>query len=126
MGGREVMMMFDGRKRVNSSLSSMYGRQQPPQILGDDEQDSESLIVKLEYLGQMLAVLGEGLQFSAASIALRELQREQATEDNDENGINGDVPLPVANSNSNSDTDAKIEALQQQLADLERRLDDRE
>ena len=76
--------MFGGRKRFNSSFSSMYDRQQPPQIMGDDEQDSESLIVKLEYLGQMLAVLGEGLQFSASSIALRELQREQVTEDKSE------------------------------------------
>ncbi|WP_211202237.1 hypothetical protein [Salicibibacter cibarius] len=131
MGGFEVMMVFGGRKR---SYSSMYGWHPPQTQTTNEEQDPESLIVKLEYFGQLLAVLGEGLQFSAASIAYRELQREEVTEDPDENGINGDIPLPTGldepngnpNSSSNSDTDAKIEALQQQIAELERRLDKRE
>ncbi|QQK80709.1 hypothetical protein HUG20_12930 [Salicibibacter cibi] len=122
-----MMMVFGGRKR---SYSSMYGWQPPQTTNDEEEQDSESLIVKLEYVGQLLAVIGEGLQFSAASIALRELQREQATEDADENGLNEDAPLPTGldqpNGNPNSDTDAKIASLQQQIVELERRLDERE
>ncbi|WP_160112422.1 hypothetical protein [Salicibibacter kimchii] len=129
-----MLTMFGGGKRF---YSSMYGGKnwQPPQTANED-QDPESLIVKLEYFGQLLAVLGEGLQFSAASIAYRELQREQVTGEPDENGLNGDIPLPAgldapndnpnASPNANADTDAKIEALQQQLADLEQRLKERE
>ncbi|AXF55561.1 hypothetical protein [Salicibibacter kimchii] len=100
------------------------------------------MILKLQYISQVLFVLGSGVSLSAASIALRELQSERFDTSPDENGLNGEAPLPVGldepnlnntdfSSNSNPDTETivkmaqQMEAMKQQIAELEHRLEDR-
>ncbi|WP_343069413.1 peptidoglycan bridge formation glycyltransferase FemA/FemB family protein [Geomicrobium halophilum] len=96
------------------------------------DQDSESLIIKLEYFGQLLATVGESLQFLGASIAFRELQQEQVQEQLQSD--NAEIPLTLgldeANNNPNPDSHSisglqeQVETLQQQITELERRIQD--
>ncbi|WP_211202238.1 hypothetical protein [Salicibibacter cibarius] len=107
--------MFDDRQ----PYASEYGQQSSQPMSG--VRDSESLILKMQYISQVLFLLGSGISLSAARIALRELQQFDAT------------PLdePNPDPNRNPDTDAitmmaqQMEAMQQQITELERRLEDR-
>ena len=123
-------MVFDDRQNP-------YSWQSPQTMEGG--RDSESLILKMQYISNVLFLLGSGVALSAASISLREYQSEQFDATPDENGIDGEVPVPVGldepndnpGSNPNPDTNTitmmaqQMEAMQQQIIDLERRLEDR-